>query len=143
MAFLPENVIIKQSINIFKPKEDFLQPYENKTGINNSEFFKNSTPWVEKYRPSNLDNYIGNEQLKQTISAYIEKQDIPHLLFYGSAGTGKTTLAKAITRNINCDKLYVNASDENSVENVRNKIKNFASSAGFSKLKVVIGNVCS
>jgi DNA polymerase III delta prime subunit len=94
--------------------------------------------WVEKYRPTTLENYIGNQQLKDTIKSFIDKGDVPHLLFYGTAGTGKTTLAKAITKNIQCDILYVNASDENSVDNVRNKIKGFASSAGFKKLKVII-----
>jgi replication factor C small subunit len=59
-------------------------------------------------------------------------------LFYGTAGTGKTTLAKAITKNIDCDVMYINASDENSVENVRTKIKSFASSVGFRKIKVII-----
>ena len=94
--------------------------------------------WVEKYRPSTLENYIGNQQLKDTVKGYIEKQDIPHLLFYGTAGTGKTTLAKAITKNIECDVMYINASDENSVENVRTKIKSFASSVGFKKIKIII-----
>lgn len=94
--------------------------------------------WVEKYRPNTLENYIGNQQLKDTVKGYIEKQDIPHLLFYGTAGTGKTTLAKAITKNIDCDVMYINASDENSVENVRTKIKSFASSVGFRKIKVII-----
>lgn len=94
--------------------------------------------WVEKYRPNTLENYIGNQQLKDTVKGYIEKHDIPHLLFYGTAGTGKTTLAKAITKNIDCDVMYINASDENSVDNVRTKIKSFASSVGFRKIKVII-----
>ena len=94
--------------------------------------------WVEKYRPNTLENYIGNQQLKDTVKSYIEKHDIPHLLFYGTAGTGKTTLAKTITKNIDCDVMYINASDENSVDNVRTKIKSFASSVGFRKIKVII-----
>ena len=94
--------------------------------------------WVEKYRPNTLENYIGNQQLRDTVKGYIEKHDIPHLLFYGTAGTGKTTLAKAITKNIDCDVMYINASDENSVDNVRTKIKSFASSVGFRKIKVII-----
>ena len=85
-----------------------------------------------------MENYIGNQQLKDTVKGYIEKHDIPHLLFYGTAGTGKTTLAKAITKNIDCDVMYINASDENSVDNVRTKIKSFASSVGFRKIKVII-----
>ena len=94
--------------------------------------------WVEKYRPYNLQTYIGNEHLKDKVKIYLENEDVPHLLLYGKAGTGKTTLAKIITNNIECDCLYINASDENNVDNVRNKIKVFASSIGFKPLKVVI-----
>ena len=94
--------------------------------------------WVEKYRPTDLSTYIGNEHLKSKVKVYLESEDVPHLLLYGKAGTGKTTLAKIVTSNIDCDHLYINASDENNVDNVRNKIKNFASSAGFKDLKVII-----
>ena len=94
--------------------------------------------WVEKYRPKDLSTYIGNEHLKDKVKVYLENADVPHLLLYGKAGTGKTTLAKIITSNIDCDYLYINASDENNVDNVRTKIKNFASSAGFKDLKVII-----
>ena len=52
---------------------------------------------VEKYRPTNIDNYVGNESIKNTIKSYISQNDIQNLLFYGPAGTGKTTLAKLIT----------------------------------------------
>ena len=98
----------------------------------------NHSLWVERYRPSDLNTYIGNEHLKSKVSIYLESEDVPHLLLYGVAGTGKTTLAKIITNNIDCDCLYINASDENNVDNVRTKIKNFASSIGFRSLKVVI-----
>ena len=94
--------------------------------------------WVEKYRPDSLNTYIGNEHLKEKVKIYLESEDVPHLLLYGKAGTGKTTLAKIITNKIDCDCLYINASDENNVDNVRNKIKTFASSIGFKPLKVVI-----
>tara|TARA_Y100000593_G_scaffold47358_1_gene89795 strand:- start:1561 stop:2466 length:906 start_codon:yes stop_codon:yes gene_type:complete len=94
--------------------------------------------WVEKYRPVDLSTYIGNEHLKTKVQKYLDTQDVPHLLLYGQAGTGKTTLAKVITKNIDCDHMYINASDENNVENVRTKIKNFASSIGFAPLKVII-----
>jgi replication factor C small subunit len=96
------------------------------------------TLWVEQYRPNTLDTYIGNNHLKSKVSAYLESGDLPHLLLYGKAGTGKTTLAKLIVNNIECDYLYINASDENSVDVVRTKIKSFASSVGFKDLKVVI-----
>ena len=94
--------------------------------------------WVEKYRPKDLSTYIGNEHLKSKVKVYLESEDVPHLLLYGKAGTGKTTLAKIITSNIECDHMYINASDENNVDNVRTKIKNFASSVGFTPLKVII-----
>jgi replication factor C small subunit len=96
------------------------------------------TLWVEQYRPNTLDTYIGNNHLKSKVSAYLESGDLPHLLLYGKAGTGKTPLAKLIVNNIECDSLYINASDENSVDVVRTKIKSFASSVGFKDLKVVI-----
>ncbi len=87
--------------------------------------------WVEKYRPTKLDEYVGNENLKAKVKGYIESGDIPHLLFFGKAGTGKTTLAKLIVKNIECDVMIINASDENNVDTVRNKVKNFASGVGF------------
>jgi len=100
------------------------------------------TLWVEKYRPSNLDTYIGNDQLKSKVKVYLESGDLPHLLLFGKAGTGKTTLAKLLVNNIECDYLYINASDENNVETVRSKVKNFASTMGFKDYKVIILDEC-
>ncbi len=94
--------------------------------------------WVEKYRPKDLSTYIGNEHLKSKVDVYLQSEDVPHLLLYGRAGTGKTTLAKIVVNNIDCDYLYINASDENSVDAVRFKIKAFASTVGFKELKVII-----
>ena len=94
--------------------------------------------WCEKYRPESLSEYIGNDHLKSKFTQYLQSGDIPHLLFYGKAGTGKTTLAKIIVKNIECDYLYLNASDERNIDTVRDKIKVFASSVGFKPLKVVI-----
>jgi replication factor C small subunit len=96
------------------------------------------TLWTEKYRSQTLDQYIGNEELKTTIGSWILKNDIPHLLLYGKAGTGKTTLAKLITQNIDCDMMYINASDENGIDTIRDKVKSFASTSTFQPLKVVI-----
>ena len=101
-----------------------------------------NTLWVEKYRPSNLDTYIGNEHLKDKVSVYLESGDLPHLLLFGKAGTGKTTLAKILVKNIECDYLYINASDENNVDTVRNKVKNFASTMGFKDYKIIILDEC-
>ena len=100
------------------------------------------TLWVEKYRPDLLESYIGNEHLKSKIKLYLESGDLPHLLLYGRAGTGKTTLAKLLVNNIDCDQLYINASDENSVDTVRNKVRNFASTIGFKDMKVIILDEC-
>ena len=97
---------------------------------------------VEKYRPTDLSTYVGNEHLKEKVKVYLESEDVPHLLLFGKAGTGKTTLAKIITKNIDCDYLYINASDENKVDDVRNKVKTFASSIGFRELKVIILDEC-
>jgi len=100
------------------------------------------TLFVEKYRPVSLENYIGNQHLKTKVSKYINTGDIPHLLLHGKAGTGKTTLAKLLVSNIDCDQMYINASDTNSVDTVRNQIKVFASSVGFKDLKVIILDEC-
>jgi replication factor C small subunit len=103
---------------------------------------KDNTLWVEKYRPQSLDTYIGNEHLKSKVSVYLESGDLPHLLFFGKAGTGKTTLAKLLVKNIECDYLYINASDENNVDTVRTKVKNFASTIGFKDMKIIILDEC-
>ena len=101
-----------------------------------------NTLWVEKYRPYSLDTYIGNDHLKSKVSIYLESGDLPHLLLFGRAGTGKTTLAKILVKNIECDYLYINASDENSVDTVRTKVRHFASTVGFKDLKVIILDEC-
>ena len=98
----------------------------------------NNSLWVEKYRPKKLEEYVGNDHLKQKVSDYLSSGDVPHLLFFGKAGTGKTTLAKLIVNSINCDHIIINASDENNVDTVRNKVKNFASTIGFKDSKIVI-----
>ena len=93
---------------------------------------------VERYRPVTLENYVGNEHIKKTISQYLGQNDIQNLIFYGPAGTGKTTLAKIIVKNLDCEYLYINASDERGIETIRDKVSGFASSASFKPLKVVI-----
>ena len=99
---------------------------------------KQHTLWIEKYRSNNLDEYIGNDAIKSRIADCITKNDIPHLIFAGSAGTGKTTLAKLIVKNIQCDYLYINASDENGIDTIRERVKGFASTASFQPIKIVI-----
>jgi DNA polymerase III delta prime subunit len=99
---------------------------------------KQHTLWIEKYRSNNLDEYIGNDAIKSRIADCIAKNDIPHFIFAGSAGTGKTTLAKLIVKNIQCDYLYINASDENGIDTIRERVKGFASTASFQPIKIVI-----
>lgn len=94
--------------------------------------------WVEKYRPDVLENYVGNEHLKNIVKRYLEENDIQNLIFYGPAGTGKTTLAKLLVKNLNCEHLYINASDERGIETIRDKVSGFASTMSFKPLKVVI-----
>ena len=94
--------------------------------------------WVEKYRPQTLEGYVGNEVIKNKVSDYLNQGSIQNLLLYGVAGTGKTTLAKLIANNLNCDLLYINASDERGIDTIREKIIPFASSLGFGDVKIVI-----
>jgi len=93
---------------------------------------------TEKYRPIELENYVGNEHLKTTISKYIEQNDIQNLIFYGQAGGGKTTLAKLIVQNLDCEYLYINSSDERGIETIRDKVSGFASVASFKPIKIII-----
>lgn len=83
--------------------------------------------WMVKYSPKHLDNIILNEKTKEQIQRYVDNGIIPHLFLCSSPGQGKTTLAKILVDDVfKCDKLYINASKDNNVETVRNKIYNFA-----------------
>tara|TARA_R110000796_G_scaffold82260_1_gene180594 strand:- start:1101 stop:2015 length:915 start_codon:yes stop_codon:yes gene_type:complete len=99
---------------------------------------KEHTLLNERYRPTTLENYVGNESIKKTISQYLGQNDIQNLIFAGPAGTGKTTLAKIIVKNLDCDYLYINSSDERGIETIRDKVSGFASSASFKSIKVII-----
>jgi DNA polymerase III delta prime subunit len=92
----------------------------------------------EKYRPDTLEGYICKEDIKTKFEEFISKQDIPHLLFAGKPGAGKTTIAKILVKNIDCDYLYINATDERSIEIMRDKVGAFAAAGSFKPLKVVI-----
>ena len=92
----------------------------------------------EKYRPLTLDTFVGNENLKKTIQHFLDKNDIVNMLLYGGAGCGKTTLAKLIVHNLDCDYLLINASDERGIETIRDKVQGFASTMSFEPIKVVI-----
>ena len=99
---------------------------------------KENSLFVEKYRSKTLDEYVGNEQLKQIVEKYINSNDLQNLLLYGTPGTGKTTLAKLIVNNFNCDYLYINASDERGIDTIRDKVQGFVSSASFKPIKIII-----
>jgi replication factor C small subunit len=99
---------------------------------------KINTLWVEKYRSADLNSYVGNETIKTTVDKYIKQNDIQNFLFYGPAGTGKTTLAKLIVNNLDCEHLYINASDERGIDTIRDKVSSFAGAASFAPLKVII-----
>jgi replication factor C small subunit len=96
------------------------------------------TLWIEKYRPDTLTGYLGNDDFISSLETWISENDFPNLLLYGPPGTGKTTAAKLVAKNINCDHIYLNCSDENGIDTIRDKVKQFASGATFKSLKVVI-----
>lgn len=98
--------------------------------------------WVEKYRPTSVDQYVfTDDSTKQQIESWIQDKSIPHLLMHGPAGTGKTTLAKILVNQLNIDDydfLQVNASRDNGVDYLRNKIEGFVSTLPFGDLKIVL-----
>ena len=99
---------------------------------------KKHSLWVEKYRPTVLDTYLGNDDFIAGVKEWIEKNDFPNLLLYGTAGVGKTTAAKLLTVNLKCDFIYINCSDENGIDTIREKIKTYASAASFQPIKIVV-----
>ena len=92
----------------------------------------------ERYRPDTLEGYICKDEIKTKFQEFIDKQDIPHLLFAGKPGAGKTTIAKILVKNIDCDYLYINATDERSMDVMRDKVGSFAAAGSFKPLKIVI-----
>lgn len=94
--------------------------------------------WVEKYRPHKVEDCILPETLKTTFQEYVNRKEIPNLLLAGSAGVGKTTIAKALCEEVGCDYIVINGSDESGIDTFRNKIKNYASSMSLSGGRKVI-----
>ncbi len=84
--------------------------------------------WTEKYRPSKIEDCILPEAVKKTFQEYVDRKEIPNLLLSGTAGVGKTTIAKALCQEVGCDYIVINGSDESGIDVLRNKIKNYASS---------------
>jgi DNA polymerase III delta prime subunit len=96
--------------------------------------------WVEKYRPQTIEDCILPEKTKATFKEFLKKGEVPNLLLCGTAGTGKTTVARALCEELGCDYIVINGSDEGrQIDTLRTKIKSFASAVSFeSKTKVVI-----
>lgn len=96
--------------------------------------------WVEKYRPQTIEDCILPEATKATFKEFLKKGEVPNLLLCGTAGTGKTTVARALCEELGCDYIVINGSDEGrQIDTLRTKIKSFASAFSFeSKTKVVI-----
>ena len=94
--------------------------------------------WVEEYRPKTIDDCILPQSLKTLFTSFIEKGELSNLLFSGTAGIGKTTVAKALCQQLNCDWIMINGSEEGGIDVLRNKIKNFASTVSLSGGKKVV-----
>jgi replication factor C small subunit len=103
-----------------------------------SEASSDHSLWPERYRPKDMSTYICDDVVANEVAGFIERGDIPHLLFHGHAGSGKTTLAKILASEIPCDLLYVNASDNTGIDFIRDDVKPFAASSGYHALKIVI-----
>ena len=140
-----QNVIISSDIHIVNRNKNENVLVSNKsssgiqangTGTNNSEFFKNSTPWVEKYRPSCFEDIVLDPLNKTLLKNIIDNNYFPNLLFYGPPGTGKTTtiinLVNVYQEKMNLKNkglmIHLNASDERGIDIIRNQINSFVNS---------------
>ena len=94
--------------------------------------------WVEEYRPQTIDDCILPQSLKTLFQSFIKKGEVSNLLFSGTPGVGKTTVAKALCEQMNCDWIMINGSEEGGIDVLRNKIKNFASTVSLSGGKKVV-----
>jgi len=96
--------------------------------------------WIEKYRPKTLNDIVLNDDTRKILDNYVSKKEIPNLLLVGIQGIGKTSLAKIIVNSIlQCQYLYINASDENGIDTIRNKVVSFSKTKSFDgNIKVVI-----
>lgn len=89
-------------------------------------------PWVEKFRPANIDDCILPNNLKKKLKSFVKKsKSMPHLLFHGTAGVGKTTAAKALMNEMNADYIVINASKDRNIDTLRTKIQDYASTVSF------------
>jgi DNA polymerase III delta prime subunit len=88
--------------------------------------------WVEKYRPKTISETILSAKLKETFQEFVSKGNIPNMILSGGAGMGKTTVAKAMLEELNCDYIVINGSMNGNIDTLRTEIRNFASSVSFS-----------
>lgn len=104
------------------------------------------TLWTEEYRPKTLDGYVFKDRAQQElIESWVREKSIPHILLSGAPGVGKTTLAKILINLLNIDSydvLEINASRENSVDTIRDKITNFVQTMPFGEFKVALLDEC-
>ena len=94
--------------------------------------------WVEKYRPQKIDDCVLPQALKDTFRQYVEQGELPNFLFTGSAGVGKTTIAKALCNEIGAEYMMINGSEESGIDTLRTKIKGFASTISLTDAKKVV-----
>ena len=94
--------------------------------------------WVEKYRPQKIDDCVLPQALKETFRQYVEQGELPNFLFTGSAGVGKTTIAKALCNEIGAEFMMINGSEESGIDTLRTKIKGFASTISLTDAKKVV-----
>ncbi|MEO6303955.1 MAG: AAA family ATPase [Bacteroidia bacterium] len=101
-------------------------------------FKYNPDLWTEKYRPKTLKDYVGTSELKEKFEKFIKEKNIPHLLFAGPAGVGKSSVANLLVSALECDVLYINAAEERGIDTVREKILRFCTTSSFYPLKIVV-----
>ena len=94
--------------------------------------------WVEKYRPQKIDDCVLPDALKETFKQYVTQGELPHFLLSGTAGIGKTTIAKALCNEINADYIMINGSEESGIDTLRTKIKGFASTVSLTDAPKII-----
>jgi replication factor C small subunit len=107
--------------------------------VKNKGIFKaHDKIWVEKYRPNDLSEYLGNKEIKEKFKTFIDKSEINNLMLIGSPGLGKSSFANIIVKHFDCDFKYINMSNERGIDTVRTTIMQFCTSGGFAPLKIMV-----
>lgn len=94
--------------------------------------------WVEQYRPKTFDEIIGQDDIKNKLKEFIKEDEIPNILFFGRAGVGKTSAINILLKNLDCESLIINASDDRGIDVMRERITDFASRKSFYKWKIIV-----